>query len=341
MASWYDIQDDFHRSGDNWFRKFVKGLNNALNPYHAWFDYDEWDREGSGVEKLVNSVTDKYAGTGLTTAEQEANAFNAEEAQKSRDFTEYMARNKYQMESESMQAAGVNPALVYGGGNLVSTASNGAQASSVSPNTLNLFDALSTMISLPKQLKMMEADIANRKAEREERIANADLIRQKTETEKFITQLRGIDAKYADELTAQQLQNLGATYDNIVADTGMKKSSKERIDTEKKAQDILNQYLDERQRVEIDKIKSEKGEIDAKAAYERAQKVYQDWYNNFVKSNDFLPSTNDYLMLGTYIASIFGISKDQVEQFIEENNTNVQNWLSKYKSKNDPSSNNH
>lgn len=180
MASWYNIQDDFHRSNDNWWKRFVKGLNNAFNPNHAWFDYDKWERNGTAVDNLFNavgqaaeeitdptaiaSIVNKYTGAHLTGAEQEANAFSAEEAQKSRDFTEYMARNKYQIETESMQNAGINPAMVYGGGNLVSTASNGAAATSVAPNTADLGNLIFSIMRMPLEMKKLNQDIAESKS---------------------------------------------------------------------------------------------------------------------------------------------------------------------------------
>ena len=168
MASWYDLQDTFHRDNDNWWRRFLKGLNNAFNPNHAWFDYDDMAENGSGLENLLGSIGKKYAGTGLTDAEKEANAFSAEEAQKSRDFTEYMTRNKYQMETQSMEQAGINPAMVYGGGSLVPTSSNGAAASSVTPDTAGiggLVDLIQSLVRFPKELDALRASIDERRSQ--------------------------------------------------------------------------------------------------------------------------------------------------------------------------------
>lgn len=201
MASWYNIQEDFHREHDNWWKKLVKGLNNAFNPNHAWFDYDKWERNGTTVDNMLNavgqaagelldptaisSIVNKYTGAHLTGAEQEANEFSAGEAQKSRDFTEYMARNKYAMETESMQNAGVNPAMVYGGGNLVSTASNGASASSVSPTTGDLGNLIFSIIRMPLEMKRLEQDInesKSRERKNEVEAHGVDLQNNLTET---------------------------------------------------------------------------------------------------------------------------------------------------------------
>lgn len=182
----------------------VKGLNNAFNPYHAWFDYDKWDEGtqldrilnglGSGLENALEAVADpeimasivnKYTGAHLTGAEQEANAFNAEEAEKSRQFTEYMTRNKYQMESASMEAAGLNPAMMYGGGNLVSTSSNGAQASSVAPSTSDIGNLIFSIVRMPLEMKKLNQEIEESKSREKKNIIEAygtDLQNKLTET---------------------------------------------------------------------------------------------------------------------------------------------------------------
>lgn len=135
-----------------------------------------WDK----IKNFFRNLGNRYAGTGLTSAENEANAFthnerlesqdfNAAEAQKSRDFTEYMTRNKYAMETQSMEDAGINPAMVYGGGSLVPTAANGAAASSspgssVSPNSLNPLDMILSLVRFPREMENLRAEISERRA---------------------------------------------------------------------------------------------------------------------------------------------------------------------------------
>lgn len=112
-----------------------------------------------GIAGVLQSLIAYYTRNDLTGAEREMNEFSAGEAQKSRDFTEYMARNKYSMETQSMQDAGVNPAMVYGGGNLVPTASNGAAATSSSIGAGSIVDLLSTMVRMPLEMKRLNAEI--------------------------------------------------------------------------------------------------------------------------------------------------------------------------------------
>lgn len=119
----------------------------------------------SGFGDLVRALVARLTGNELTGAQREANAFNAAEAQKSRDFTEYMTRNKYQMETQSMESAGVNPAMVYGGGNLVPTAANGAQGTSSQPDAAAIFDVLPTLVRLPHELKVLNSEAQRNKDE--------------------------------------------------------------------------------------------------------------------------------------------------------------------------------
>lgn len=255
MAGWYTIQDDFHRENDNWWRKFVKGLNNAFNPGHAWFDYDKWENRSSTVGNLFNavgqlatevmdptaisSIVNKYTGAHLTGAEQEANEFSAQEAQKSRDFTEYMARNKYSIETQSMQDAGVNPAMLYGGGNLVSTASNGAAASSVAPQTADLGNLIFSIMRMPLEMKKLEQDINESKSREKKNIVDAhgvDLQNRLTEN------------TWSDLIEKAKLDN-----DSLRAEIELKKSQAKTEEERAKltaAQTILTQ-LDASQKEEL------------------------------------------------------------------------------------------
>lgn len=129
------------------------------------------------LSSLIDSLIAHFTRAELTGAEREMNAFNSGEAQLSRDFTEYMARNKYSMETQSMQDAGVNPAMVYGGGSLVPTASNGATGSNTQSGSGDLVSLLSTLVRLPSELSKLKAD-----ASKSEKEGDAALIRASADT---------------------------------------------------------------------------------------------------------------------------------------------------------------
>lgn len=147
----YDDADESWKSGDDkWYTKFVKGLNIWLNGEHRWFDYDSWNDVG-------DAAVSKLTGSALTPAEREANAFTADEAQKARDWEEYMSNTSYQRQVADMQKAGVNPALTMTGGIGGASTPTSPSPSSVTPTSgMNMSDLLQ-LIMVPMQRKLMEA----------------------------------------------------------------------------------------------------------------------------------------------------------------------------------------
>lgn len=189
------------KEGKNPLVKGLINLNQWLNPNHDWFDY-------SDMQGTIDSVKDKYAGTGLTQAEQEANEFSSSEAQKSRDWEEYMARNKYAMETQSMESAGLNPAMVYGGGSLVPTATNGASASSVTPQSGELFDVISTIARLRSEINLSNAQAEEAKASAEEKKAQAGNIEKQTSWIDRINELNAEGKEISNSLDRNRIDEI-------------------------------------------------------------------------------------------------------------------------------------
>lgn len=153
---YYSASDDksvdpaIDATGKNLFWKFVASLNKALNPGHAWTDY-----QGKN-DSMVDSWLRHESGFSLTNAEMEANAFTASEAQKQRDWEEEMSNTAYQRQVKDMQAAGINPVLA-AQSNGASTPS-GAAASSVTPSAPGMsFSDLMAMMLMPMQRKLLNA----------------------------------------------------------------------------------------------------------------------------------------------------------------------------------------
>lgn len=108
------------------FVSFLRGIGSSIRD---WFKSD--DR--FGFQNLLGSLLGKYAGTQLSGAEQEANAFTAEQAQINRDWETEMSNTAFQRQVVDMQKAGINPALAMNGSSGASTPS-GNVATSVSPS---------------------------------------------------------------------------------------------------------------------------------------------------------------------------------------------------------------
>lgn len=143
-----DNEGGMAKQEDKWYTKFVKGLNMWLNPEHSWFEYDDWNKQG-------DAFMAKQTGADLTPAEKAANQFTADEAQKQRDWEEYMSNTSYQRQVKDMQAAGINPAMAMSGSG--ASTPSGASASSVSPQSGMSFSDLMQLFMMPMQRKLMQA----------------------------------------------------------------------------------------------------------------------------------------------------------------------------------------
>lgn len=232
LVSYDDNATGRASENDKWFTKLVKGFNNLMNPNHDWFNYDSWNDS-------YDSLKTKMTGEELTGAEREANEFSADEAQKNRDFQEYMARNKYQMETQSMEQAGINPAMVYGGGNLASSNASGAQASSVTPGSgLNPFDVVFTLARMSRELKLLDAEHANLISSTKKTEAETGKIGAETD---FLA----LQMKYYPNLTEKQIEKFDAEIgvDNARKDELV--SEKSLTDAKKVLQEFENKYADE------------------------------------------------------------------------------------------------
>lgn len=117
------------------------------------------------------------AGAGVAQ-QQMANNFNRKEAQKARDFEERMSNTAFQRQVQDMQAAGVNPALMYGGaGASGASTPSGAQASFSGVDALQSALAIKQMglIDAQKQKTLADADITSRQSAWVDKLSEAQL----------------------------------------------------------------------------------------------------------------------------------------------------------------------
>lgn len=132
------------------------------------------ERIGTFLQSLATSASARYLGTSLTDADREANAFTANEAQKTRDWETEMSNTAYQRQVVDMLQAGVNPALMYGGSGAGGASTpSGVSASSVSPQHSDMLPALFQFLLGKKKLgqdyELQDRELGIRKYEAETR----------------------------------------------------------------------------------------------------------------------------------------------------------------------------
>lgn len=133
----------------SWFGKYLSGLLD----YYTFGLFSNFRRgydshSGNFLDKVGKSLVNQITGAGLTDAQKEANAFSSEEAEKDRTFQEMQRATQFQTSVKDMKAAGVNPALIYGGSGVTAGTTGGASASSVSPGSGGAGELISFISSL-------------------------------------------------------------------------------------------------------------------------------------------------------------------------------------------------
>lgn len=239
--SWQSFWKNLTNKAD-YTNDFWKNVGTAFNKIGVAFKNSKF---GNGVSNLWRSVT----GSGLTDAQREANAFEAQQAQNQMDFQERMSNTANQRGLADMKAAGLNPALMYGGSSSGASSPTGAMASSDSagvPDVVGLMTALSNLSLL--------------KAQRDNIRANTDKTR--------------IDIDY----TKQNIVESAARVKQIQANV-------RNLNLSGDAQEIINKYLDRKEMtalqnmsLEGDKLSAEWTEIQQKISNlsTEQQKMLQD-----------------------------------------------------------------
>lgn len=186
------------KDGKNPLVKGLINLNQYMNPNHDWFDYSE-------MQDTIGSAKDKYLGTGLTPAEQEANAFSAQEAQKARDWEEYMSNTSYQRMVTDMQKAGVNPAMALSSGQIGTPSS--PSPTSVSPVGGNMSD-LMALFSLPYQIKNIKAQTENIQADTSKKQSETTGINLDNSWKDIMNGLEAESKQERNKLTAKEREQI-------------------------------------------------------------------------------------------------------------------------------------
>lgn len=196
---------------------------------------------GKNYKDFIKGTT----GSGLTTAQQQQNAFtmqqqnaqqqfNAEQAALNRDWQERMSNTAYQRGTADMVAAGLNPAMMYGGSAVSASTPSGSPASSAAPSGSSpsnvqpgVIDSLMNLAFSAERMQSLKLD--NERKRIDNAIAGIDLENHSelvSATIDFTNQRARTSAKQA-ELFVQQVKN--GQMDNLLKDAQISKTEAEEV----------------------------------------------------------------------------------------------------------------
>lgn len=200
-----------------------------------------------GIAKWWRSAT----GQELSGAQQEANAFSAQQAEVQREYETQMSNTAYQRQVADMKNAGINPALMYGGSASGASTPSVASPSSVdagqpSLNPLGLLAQIQQLSLLKAQKDNIKADTEKKRQDVNESSVRIDMLR--ANTAKLIKDIDFIDAnmhklglesdaleianKYIAAEKEMSLYVSGLNADKIVAETSEINKRIEKLDKE-------------------------------------------------------------------------------------------------------------
>lgn len=187
----------------------------------------------SGGLNLINTAMVNKANRKINEAN---NQFNAAEAQKARDFSEQFY-NQYQSPEAMVrqyEAAGINPALMYGSAPSPSGSPSNASASAASPISMQGID-ISNLLTLSQQLESIKgAKLENKNKAIQNEIDSVELKHRDTNITLNQEQTRvAIDGMIEqNKVTRKQLDVLAAEINQMISSTNLNNSQKKFVDAQ-------------------------------------------------------------------------------------------------------------
>lgn len=249
------------------------------------------------TSNVVSSAAGKYLGTNLTGAEREAN-----------EWTAMREDTFHQRNVAGMQAAGLNPALMYQNGG-----STPNPSASVAPGSADPM-SLVQLAMLPAQLKQMSAQTNQ---------INADAALKRADTEK-----RKLDSEYQRLFNAAFPERNSAEVQQIFELCGVHRTV-QNLNTANAAvswlravyQDKENESYNDLLELRKNLMGSEINYNDVRAEFERIQK-------NYAQSTGFLMSSSEKAAFLASILSVLGIdpkdTKGAIPRILDDVSNNAE-----------------
>lgn len=248
-------------------------------------------RGRQGLWNGLGNLWNRYTGSDLTGSEREANAWSAEQAQIQRDWETEMSNTAYQRQVKDMQAAGLNPALMYGGaGSSGATTPNVSAPSSVSPQfggLSDLFGSIMDMALLGAQIQNIKADTRQKNAGAAgQEITNTNLDAQMKAT--IASSLASAESTKVDTLYRNLLIQYGmpeAEVNRILNDIRVGDSTISRNDAESELAKANSAYAVVKSKIDLAKLPYELRSMDASAREARARAIVDEFRGAYMQQN--------------------------------------------------------
>lgn len=305
----------------------------------------------------ASSAIGGLIGLGTSAIQHKYNKELAEQ-QFAQNLTMWNKQNAYNTPTEQrkrLEDAGLNPALMYGGGQV--SAGNASQMPQYQQMGVDIGqNMLSSM-----QMLQMAANIRNTEADTDKKNAEAGIseVELKYREQRLNAEIEGIlvgNAKGRQEIKnmVQELENLRlvpaevqARIDNYMQSIETNKALAGKYGAEKALTELratIDSMLAPHQR---DLLVSQKGAQDAKAVSDLAlaenldaKTIYQEWYNNFTRDNGYTPDANLQQLViqllggvADHITGGEGGVQDAVNTLVDQFINKQRSWAERFRDK--------
>lgn len=242
---------------------------------------------GSFLGSVASSLSGKYLGTQLTGAEKEANEWTAQ-----REDT------YHQRTVADMQAAGLNPALMYGNG-----ASGASPSASVAPGSADPM-SLIQLAMLPEQLKQMKAQTA-------QIYADADLKRADKVYRESQTNYQNLLNQYLPERNAAEVAQIWSITNYQEAAAALSWANAQYTD---KQAEYYDAFADAKLALE----KAQASNFENDAALAKVREEFERIQKNYAAANNVLMSSNEKIALAEYLCGLVGVNPRDAKKVLPD-----------------------